>query len=188
MMNKNDNEQYLEGFYAYTNSLFGIAWLDDCYVCSENIGIIKTFSVNEANRAKADQMYISIYDFVEPITDKSKFAKSFKYGLFIYEDVDNIPDEEYDDRPSATMLLSNNPESFITCFNILAHHHIVSNNLEIAQNFPWTVVPEDKKFKINSVTVNGKTLATDLIFDTFNKMYNSHNTVNEIITSPLAEM
>ncbi len=184
----NDALQHIENFYAHTEGRFGIAWLEGCYVYSKNIGIVKTFAANNAKMNNTDEIYVSMDDIYEPYTSKESIASSFKYGLYIYEDVDAMSDAEYDNRDSATMLLGNDRDAFVMCCNLIARHHIASHNLDIAKNFPWTNVPKDKVFNIRAVTVNGKNIETNLAFTNFDQMYNAHDTIDRIITSPVAEM
>ena len=150
--------------------------------------LLNVFSYENAKDTNSDVVFASIDDYYEPYIDKDSVANACKYGLYIYDDTSEMTDEEYENRTRATMLFSDDRDSFILGVQLISAVHINSNDLTPARYFLYTYVPEDKVFRINALTVNGREIESNLEFKNFDQMYNAYDTIDKIITSPVAEM
>ncbi len=181
----NPNLKHIENFYINTDGVFVIAWLVECHVYSDSLGIIKTFSINNAKFNNCDETYISINEAFEPAVKKENLASTFKYALFVYD-----PDTErdYDDKNYSTALFCNDMENFLVCTDIVAKYHLANNDLQIAQNFPYVNFPRDKQLTINAITVDNREVISNMELKNFAEVVTAREKIEEILKSPNLEM
>jgi len=171
----NANIEHINNFIKHTAHYFGMTWHKECCICSEDAGIIKTFSCRESLDNNTAEIYISV-DKSIPIDDFN-LANAYKYALYICEKPEDCSD--WDNRISATALFSNNKEGFMECAKLIVDHHVIQNNIDYLH--PDTVLPDDMQLNITAVTDDGVNVLENYNCPTKKSIENVCNMISENI-------